>query len=264
LRSFAIYRQTSRVARVLLQTVEDPRRCSYLPEETAALEFQLLANIAPQEYEDMMARGWRRFGFTYFRPACTACTACISIRVPVAGFVPSRSQRRAAKKGLGLRCEVGPVRVDEARLKLYAAWHAGRESSRGWEPMPLSRKDYARDFAIPHPCAQELAYYDDSAGSPGSSSTSGAPPHLVGVGLCDVTPHAWSAIYFYYDPAYAAVSPGVVHVLTLIELARQLGQEHVYLGYRVSQCPSMRYKAQFRPHQLLEGRPAPEDAPLWR
>jgi arginyl-tRNA--protein-N-Asp/Glu arginylyltransferase len=247
------------VARVLLHTVEDPRRCSYLPEETAALELKLLVDIGPQEYEDMMARGWRRFGFAYFRPACTACAACVSLRVPVASFAPSRSQRRAAKKGLALRCEVGPVRVDAARLALYAAWHAGREDARGWEPMPLTQQDYARDFAVPHPCARELAYYDDSA-----ASGPGPGPRLVGVGLCDVTPHAWSAIYFYYDPAYASLSPGVVHVLTLIELARRLGQEHVYLGYRVSQCPSMRYKAQFRPHQLLEGRPAPEESPVWR
>jgi arginine-tRNA-protein transferase len=28
-------------------------------------------------------------------------------------------------------------------------------------------------------------------------------------------------------------------------------------------CASMRYKAGFRPHELLEGRPGPDDEPRW-
>jgi len=29
-------------------------------------------------------------------------------------------------------------------------------------------------------------------------------------------------------------------------------------------CASLKYKAGFRPHELLEGRPAPEEAPQWK
>ncbi|HKQ40385.1 MAG TPA: arginyltransferase, partial [Verrucomicrobiae bacterium] len=39
--------------------------------------------------------------------------------------------------------------------------------------------------------------------------------------------------------------------------------KHVYLGYRVAGCRSMEYKAQFRPHELLQGRPLDHEAPVW-
>jgi leucyl-tRNA---protein transferase len=72
------------------------------------------------------------------------------------------------------------------------------------------------------------------------------------------------AIYFFYDPTYARRSPGVFHVLNLVELARQQGKTHVYLGFRITDCASMRYKATFRPHELLLGRPAAHEPPIWR
>jgi len=242
------------VAVLLKRFVEKPRACSYLRAETASLEYKVLVGVEAAEWEAMLERGWRRFGAGYFRPACVPCGECVSLRVPVETFAPSRSQRRARQKCESLRCEVGPVRLDDARLALYAAWHAGREQARSWEASPVDEDDYASQFGFPHPCAREVAYYDDAA--PGG-------PRLVGVGLCDETPHAWSAIYFFYDPAYAERSPGVFHVLNLVQMAREEGKAHVYLGFRISDCASMSYKASFRPHELLQGRPGPDEAPGW-
>jgi arginine-tRNA-protein transferase len=237
------------LARVLLHAIEKPRPCSYLETETASLEVKYAVDVAPDELEAMLSRGWRRFGPSYFRPACAACTACVSLRLPVATFAPSRSQRRAAKACADLRVEVGVPVVDDARLALYARWHANREHDRGWEPMPLARKDYVQEFAFPTESARELTYWDGE--------------RLVAVGLCDETPSAWSAIYFFYDPAYADRSLGTNHVVTVVGLARATGKAHVYLGYRIEACPSMAYKARFGPHELLEGRPADDETPRW-
>jgi leucyl-tRNA---protein transferase len=244
------------VARLLKRFVERPHRCSYLPDRTASLEYKLLVEVEPQELEAMLERGWRRFGPAYFRPVCAPCGECISLRLPVATFKPSRSQRRAAQKCATLRCEVGPVRVDSERLALYATWHADRERARHWEASPVDLKDYVTQFGFPHPCAREVAYYDD-AGADAQG------PRLVAVGLCDETPRAWSAIYFFYDPAYAGRSPGVFHLVNLARLAARQGKAHVYLGYRINDCASMRYKASFRPHELLAGRPETDAAPRW-
>ena len=87
---------------------------------------------------------------------------------------------------------------------------------------------------------------------------------LVGVGLFDETPNALSAAFFFYDPEYAAMSPGTANVLSLVDEARASGRDHVYLGFRVAGCRSLRYKASFRPHELLHGRPAAGEPVLWR
>jgi arginyl-tRNA--protein-N-Asp/Glu arginylyltransferase len=245
------------VARLLKRFVERPRACSYLSDTVASLEYRVMVDVAPAELEAMLERGWRRFGPAYFRPACSPCGECVSLRIPVASFAPSRNQRRALRNGAALRPVVGPVRVDAERLALYAAWHAGREQTRHWEASPMDERDYATQFGFPHPCAREVAYYDDGA-------STGNRPRLIGVGLCDETARAWNATYFFYDPAYASYSPGVLHILNLARMAGEQGKAHVYLGFRTSGCPSMRYKARFRPHELLADRPAMDEEPLWR
>ncbi len=239
-----------RTVRVLEQFVESPRACAYLPNRLASLEVRVILDVTPSELDLLLERGWRRFGPIYFRPACAACTECVSLRVRVDGFAPSKSQRRAERACAALRRVVGAPLVDEARLALYAKWHASREERRGWDPNPQDRQRYALELAFPHPCAREAAFYDDERGGT-----------LVAVALFDQTPRALSAIFFYYDPEYARLSPGTANVVHLLREAAATGRPHVYLGYRVAGCASLRYKAAFQPHELLQGRPETLEAP---
>jgi arginine-tRNA-protein transferase len=144
--------------------------------------------------------------------------------------------------------------VDAERLDLYRRWHGMREGTRGWSPSALDEESYFTQFAFPHPCAREVTYWDDDAGP---------EPRLIGVGLCDETPRGWSAIYFFYDPAYADRSLGTFNILFQIDHARRRGIPHVYLGYRVAGCVSLKYKGSFRPHEVLVGRPAFHEEPCW-
>jgi leucyl-tRNA---protein transferase len=242
------------MALLLHHEVEPTRLCSYLPRDDASLEHLILQEVDPFELEALLVRGWRRFGHTYFRPACSACESCVSLRIPTATFQPSRSQRRAEKRCAAFRHEVGRPLVDDARLELYAAWHAAREKARDWEPSPLSEREYRQQFASPHPCAREITWWDDAA--PGG-------PRLVAVGYADETPRAWSAVYFFYSPDLASLSPGTASVVFQVGWARARGIPHVYLGYRVKGCASLRYKEAFHPHELLSGRPGFGQAPVW-
>jgi arginine-tRNA-protein transferase len=235
--------------RLLQELVEPPRTCDYLPDRLASLEYRVLEGVTADELESMLARGWRRLGPFYFRPACASCAECVSLRIPVAGFRPSPSQRRALRRARRFRVELRAPKVDAARLRLYARWHAAREHARGWEPAPLEADEYWLQFAYPHPAARELTLWDGD--------------QLKGVGLWDLTPAACSAVFFFSDPDIARLSPGVANVLLGIELARRRGAAHVYLGYRVLGCPSMKYKARFRPHALLSGRPADDEEAGW-
>jgi arginyl-tRNA--protein-N-Asp/Glu arginylyltransferase len=228
----------------------DESACEYLPGRRATMEYRLMVGMQPAELDRLLERGWRRFGAAVFRPACASCGECVSLRIDVQAFQVSRSQRRARNRCAHLTVTVGAPVIDDERLDLHARWHAGREQARGWHPSELDADDYARSFGAVDACAREVQYRDEGG-------------KLVGLGICDETADAYSAVYFFHDPDNTRLSLGVNHVLTLVERARQEGKRHVYLGYRVLGCFSMRYKAGFRPHQLLDGRPSPDEAPRW-
>ena len=72
-----------------------------------------------------------------------------------------------------------------------------------------------------------------------------------------------SAVYCYYEPELRHRSLGVYAVLQQIELARERGLPYLYLGYWIQGNDSMRYKANYRPHAILEGRPGVEEEAVW-
>lgn len=237
------------MARLVRHFIEEPRACSYLPDLKASLEYRLMVDVSPTELESLLVRGWRRFGPAYFRPACRLCDECASIRIDVHRFEPTTSQKRALRRTRRFRIELARPRIDDTRLALHATWHRTREDARGWEPTNLSEDEYATQFAFPSSTGREMAWYDGD--------------ELVALGLVDVTPNCFSAAYFFYDPRIARLSPGIGNVMRCIESARELGCQHVYLGYRVAACPSLKYKGLFHPHELLRGRPGPNDPAEW-
>ena len=240
------------MARLLHSVVEDPGPCAYLPGQAAALEHRVMVEVTPEEADELFDRGWRHFGPDWFRPACAQCDQCLPTRVLVDRFTPNRSQRRALRAIGQFRIEVGQPIIDEARLALFQAWHSEREGTRGWHPNPIDGDNYFLQFAFPTAIAREVAYYDKADAD-----------RLVMVAICDETPRLWSAVFCYYDPAYAHLSPGILNILNLVALARTTGRPFLHLGYRVSACPSLSYKGAFHPQECLIGRPADGEEPRW-
>ncbi|MBK8013589.1 MAG: arginyltransferase [Deltaproteobacteria bacterium] len=233
-----------------------PRACSYLPLERASLEYRLMLGLTPDDLDRLLERGWRRFGPAYFRPACSPCVQCVSLRIDVEAFAPSRTQKRVWKQAQRFRVRAGRPTVDPARLALYRRWHDARSVSRGWEPDVIQAEEYFHQFAFPHPCVRELALYDATAPNPEAE-------RLIAVAVMDETPSALSAIYTFHDPEYARFSLGTAMILLQRSLAAAAQKRWLYLGYRVLGCPSSEYKKSFRPHQLLMGRPDMGETPQW-
>jgi leucyl-tRNA---protein transferase len=238
------------MTRVLADYVEPPRPCSYLPDRQASHHVRVLSRVSMADHEQMLQRGWRHQGIVYFRPRCADCEACVGLRIPVDRFVATRSQLRARRRCSRFRVTLQAPVVDDSRLELYHRWHAARETHHGWEPSPLASEEYLAQFAFPHPAARELTFHDGD--------------RLVAVGIHDVSPHIWSAVYFFFDPGIARLSPGIANVMFSIEIARTRGIPYVYLGYRVLGCAVMRYKGLFGPHELLTARPLEHEEPAWR
>lgn len=237
------------MATLHLHLPEEREPCGYLSDREATMEYRVMTEVSPGELEWMLVRGWRRFGHLYFRPACPGCAECVSLRIPVDQFTPTKSQRRARRRCDHLRVVTRAPIVDDKRLALYHAWHEMREHTRGWRVSRIGVEEYTRTFAEPHPCAREMDYYDAD--------------RLVGVGLIDETPTALSSIYFFYHPDVRDLALGVASVLFEMEYAKERGLSHLYLGYRVQECPSTAYKSQFKPHDLLAARPAFHEIPKW-
>src|SRR3569832_1852838 len=74
--------------------------CSYLPGRRARRPLRLPARrLTPAELDERLAAGDRRAGVMLYNQECPSCTACETLRVDVAAFVPSRSQRQTQAKG---------------------------------------------------------------------------------------------------------------------------------------------------------------------
>jgi len=223
----------------LFTFVSPPDRCGYLPDRQWQLRYEVVGRMAPDEYMRRMKQGWRRFGFSLFRPECPGCRACQSLRVDVPRFRPDRSQKRAwARNASDVRLAVGPPTVTDEKLRLYDRYHAFQSDFKGWpEHEPENSVDYAESFVDNPFRTQEWCYY--------------LGDRLVGVGYVDYLPEGLSAIYFYYDPEERDRSLGTFNVLSVIRRAAEEGIPNVYLGFFVPGCRSLEYKAKFRPNELL-------------
>jgi leucyl-tRNA---protein transferase len=215
-----------------------PSQCSYLPDRFAQMEYERVASMTAAEYEELMRGGWRRFGYTIFRPVCRTCTECRSLRVLVDRFQANRSQRRVRKlNAKAIRLEIGQPRVSREKLDLYDRYHAFQSSFKDWPAHPP--KDLAEFIAayVDNPFqSQEYCYY--------------LGDRLVAVGYVDALPSAYSAVYCFYDPDERTRSLGTWNVLSIIEAAQRNSIPYVYLGYFVEGCGSLAYKANFLPNQI--------------
>lgn len=229
-------------------TQED--QCSYLPNKMSKFHYVLIDECPLDLYESLLFRGFRRFGKAFFRHMCNSCIDCISLRVPVQTFKPNKSQRKALKNNQDVRIELCKPEYTDTHLNLYNKYHNHQKEVKNWAFTEHSSNEYIQS-------------YIDGAQDFGHEVKYFLGDTLVAVGFIDILKNAISSIYFYYDPAYKNRSLGTFSVLMEMELCKQFEVEYLFLGYWVQDCPSMQYKASFKPHQTLVERPTLADKPNW-
>ena len=224
--------------------------CSYLEDAIQNTHYKIIQDCSSSYCEDLIERGWRRFGHMFFRPICASCTACESFKIDVNNYNFSKSQRRILRKNEETKIVIQKPQVSFEHLELFEKYHQHMKNKRDWKYEQTNVQHYYASFVHGYgDFGYEVLYYIGDK--------------LVGVDLIDILPHGISSIYFYYDPDFEKYSLGTFSMLQQIQMAKTNNLEWIYMGYYVKGCQSLEYKGRYQPYTVLQGRPVDSDEPSW-
>lgn len=224
-----------------------PTPCPYLPGQFERKVFtHLVGQRAPQLNDILTQGGFRRSQSIAYRPACESCRACISVRVPVAGFRPGRSFRRVMAKNADLVGEMRPAVPTSEQYSIFRAYLDWRHRNGGMADMSVL--DYAMMVEDSHVKTRVVEYRRRDIDTPITGRSKG---ELVAAVLTDILGDGLSLVYSFFEPEEAGRSLGTLVILDHIARARTMGLPYVYLGYWVEGSRKMDYKARFLPQERL-------------
>ncbi len=213
----------------------EPHACSYIDGlEATTLFVDPNATIDQNVHTFLSERGYRRSGGILYKPDCTNCQACISLRIPVKGYPFSRSERRILKLNSDLDIfEVENIHHDEF-YNLYVRYITLRHAD--GDMFPPNREQYENFFNNPFDTTHFIVFKKGDL--------------IKAVAIVDEFNNALSAVYTFYDPDDEQRSLGSMAVLWQIQNAQLRNLDYVYLGYWVKPCAKMNYKTRFQPAEI--------------
>ena len=227
--------------------VTAPQPCPYLHGRAERKLFTALAGYAGQTLNNVLSRqGFRRSQNVLYRPSCESCVACMSARIRVRDFAPSRTQRRLIRRNAALVRTATSAWSTEEQYELFRRYLDDRHADGGMADMDVF------EFAAmieETPVRTRVVEYRD----PPPPRHSRADGELRAVCLTDVLDDGLSLVYSFYDPALSDFSLGTYMILDHVEMARTAGLPYVYLGYWVPGSRKMAYKARFGALEIYKG-----------
>jgi leucyl-tRNA---protein transferase len=228
--------------------VTAPQQCPYLPERTERKLFTHLTHEKPVALIDNLLKGgFRRSQNIAYMPYCDGCQACISTRVVIAEFEPSRSMRRVAASNVDVVARRVPNAPTAEQYALFRRYIDSRHAGGGMADMTIM------DFAMMIEDSIVDTFLTEYRRRPATGANSTRPDKwpLVGVALCDRLSDGVSMVYSFYDPDCGERSLGTHIILDHIGYAEMLGLPFLYLGYWIEGSRKMSYKQRFQPQEYL-------------
>lgn len=225
--------------------VTAPQPCPYLDGRLERKLFTALQGEHAQKLNDALSKqGFRRSQNVLYRPSCAECSACLSARIRVRDFAPSRTQRRILRNTAGLRRNATSPWATEEQFALFRRYLDARHADGGMADMDVF------EFAAmieETPVRSRVVEYSRAP----RAGERGRP--LAAVSLTDVFDDGLSMVYSFYDPDLSEMSLGTFAILDHVEIAREAGLPFVYLGYWVPGSRKMGYKAGFDALEIYKG-----------
>ncbi len=222
--------------------VTAPQPCPYLEGRMERKLFTSLQGEYAETLNDTLSKqGFRRSQNVLYRPSCAECSACLSARIRVADFDPTRSQRRAERRNSHLEREAMSPWATEQQYALFRAYLDSRHADGGMADMDIF------EFAAmieETPIRSRVIEY---------TAVENGERELAAVCLTDVLDDGLSMVYSFYDPARVSDSLGTYVILDHVKIARDAGLPYVYLGYWVPGSAKMSYKARFPAVEVYRG-----------
>jgi len=220
--------------------VTAPQPCPYLLGRMERKLFTALQGDGAEQLNNSLSQqGFRRSQNVLYRPSCAECSACLSARINIANFTPSRSQKRSLRRNAYLKRRAISPWASEDQYALFRRYLDSRHADGGMADMDVF------EFAAmieETPIRSRVVEYSDPA-----------QKQLTAVSLTDVLEDGLSMVYSFYTPDLPKNSLGTFMILDHIEIAREAGLPYVYLGYWVPGSPKMNYKASFSGLEVYTG-----------
>ncbi|MEF2070935.1 arginyltransferase [Consotaella aegiceratis] len=226
-----------------------PSPCPYLRDRYERKVFtHLIGERAPELLDLLTQGGFRRSQNIAYRPACERCQACVSVRILVDEFQPTRSMRRVMSRNHAITGNSLPASPTTEQYSLFRHYLDARHASGGMSDMTVL--DYAMMVEDSQVDSRMIEYRIGEA-DPDAGLSAG---DLVAAALTDVMGDGLSMVYSFYEPDVEERSLGSFMILDHIMRAKAMGLPYLYLGYWVKGSRKMDYKIRFQPQEHLRAR----------
>lgn len=190
------------------------------------------SKVTPQELDFLLAEGWRHFGQHFYRYNLgileDTFRFVIPLRIRLADFKFSKSQRRNLRKNSDLQIIIRPIDFDDEKHELFE-----RHKMRFNHGIPESIYNFLDPDAANVPCkSMEVCIYNKNK--------------LLSVSFLDIGEKSVSSIYAMFEPTESKRSLGVFTMLAEIYYAVENDKTFYYQGYVYEGDSFYDYKKRFK------------------